>query len=802
MPASNKRPADDALESGGKKARAEVLVFYQFFDRRAMNHILNNWRTYGLLIDDKDRNRTRKLMNTLLKKGGKEGLLRSAYTQRAGQSRYHSPESMQSLWRVIKHTVAGELHHDIDMVNSQPTLFLRFCDKQGIPANALRKYVENREDHLSELMDSMELDPDDIDSRDTVKGAFNKIMNLGKLPPRCPGWVRDIKAECIAIAGHLEDHRPDIWEAAEAAAKEKNSGNVRGKALARLYFELEWECLSAIIAELDARGFLTHERVPDGRVGGIMFDGIEVPRRGPGEFDKAVLREIEAAVLERTGWEIGLREKPMNTRPEGFPESLEGEDGQEQDEEGMYHDVLDMRDTTLAEHIANTSPDTIAAFTYCCNTKTWYQQENGAWYGAAEPISVRLAVYDYLKPYWENLDVKEAPTDAKLNSTVNALKMYKSVRNMANLLNSDWDAIACTDQVYRFSTDAWEPLTPGHYVSLTTGYMRPEPDEVIQEKIMATLAELWDTKEDLKYVLCVLAVALLGGNLEQEFYLWTGEGANGKTLLLELMMATLGDYMDSMDEATFTKPSRSQNDHTDLGRCNGWRIFSIDETAEDAKLQMNIIKKLSGNSKVAARGAYATEPTLFRSSATGIMSCNKKPGMTACNAAERRRMRVINFPMTFFFESDKNYDRANPRHKTRDNKLEALFNTPVYGAQMLLILINVYKEYIRGKPAGVLQDMRTEFHIANTEEYFREQCPITVWILDNYTVTRDAEDWEPTSLLHGKCQEWLKRVSPQKIFQAIKRLGVIKQHTKHGDVYKGIRLKTDDDRHAELVQGI
>ena len=71
------------------------------------------------------------------------------------------------LKKEIRDSIMPKNIKDIDMVNSHPVILLDLCQKNGVPCNILKNYVENR--YL--ILDSFG------DNRKSVKEMFLTILN-------------------------------------------------------------------------------------------------------------------------------------------------------------------------------------------------------------------------------------------------------------------------------------------------------------------------------------------------------------------------------------------------------------------------------------------------------------------------------------------------------------------------------------------------------------------------------------------------------------------------------------------------
>ena len=89
---------------------------------------------------------------------------------------------------------------------------------------------------------------------------------------------------------------------------------------------------------------------------------------------------------------------------------------------------------------------------------------------------------------------------------------------------------------------------PEDFISQSTGYdFEPDVNPEEQEELMTIFSQILPIPQVRKYFLTILASCLQGGNKDQSFYiLQNSSGANGKTLLMELMLKAFGQNEDGM----------------------------------------------------------------------------------------------------------------------------------------------------------------------------------------------------------------------------------------------------------------
>lgn len=93
------------------------------------------------------------------------------------------------------------------------------------------------------------------------------------------------------------------------------------------------------------------------------------------------------------------------------------------------------------------------------------------------------------------------------------------------------------------------------------------------------------------------------GLIEQKFAFWYGSGANGKSVLIDLMAKMLGEYAATAKIESLTgRNRRSGGDATpDLVPLMGARMVRASEPEEGERLQEGVIKELTGGEPILVR---------------------------------------------------------------------------------------------------------------------------------------------------------------------------------------------------------
>ncbi|KAJ3036742.1 hypothetical protein HK097_003747 [Rhizophlyctis rosea] len=191
--------------------------------------------------------------------------------------------------------LCGSEYHDIDQVNSAPTLFLHLLAKNNLVSPELEKYVADRATCLSRW--------------NMKKRDFLATLNRQQ-PPAGPADVKAIHSVIYEkLYPILRPQYPEIVKKVKASREIEKKANPTSSFLSTVLQTLENTTLLSMHDFFEEQGWC-----PDV----LMFDGLQVRRQSPeGNMPEEVLRRCETYVKERTGVTIHLAEKPMEV-PQSF----------------------------------------------------------------------------------------------------------------------------------------------------------------------------------------------------------------------------------------------------------------------------------------------------------------------------------------------------------------------------------------------------------------------------------------------------------------------------------------------------
>jgi P4 family phage/plasmid primase-like protien len=356
------------------------------------------------------------------------------------------------------------------------------------------------------------------------------------------------------------------------------------------------------------------------------------------------------------------------------------------------------------------------------------------------------------------------------------------------LLDSRTHLIGFANGVYDLKMHIFRDGMPDDYIFHST-----KMNYMVYNNEIPEIAEINDffskifTNEGVRnYVLDILACTIDGSIAQERFYIFTGQGSNGKSRLLDLIQKAVGDYYCILPIALLTqKRAASNSAQSELERTKGRRFAVMQEPSEQDKINIGFMKELSGNDRILTRGLYK-EPFEFKPQFKMILTCNELPEVPSDDGGTWRRIRVVEFKSKFCENPTKENEFA------MDLELSDKFER--WAEPFMSMLIERHKNV---NPNSIHEPM--EVRIA-TESYKNNNDVIGQFIHERIEIVRDQPEerinitnifnefriWSAENLPKGK-----KRPDRNQIKAYFeKMLGAYPIDNKG---WKGLKYKNDDD---------
>lgn len=349
--------------------------------------------------------------------------------------------------------------------------------------------------------------------------------------------------------------------------------------------------------------------------------------------------------------------------------------------------------------------------------RLWYQYTGHYWKKIDEGTTLRMQISQYLSPLYREevnkfqsmLMSMEEGDEAydrvkkkagKFNNIAIMLKKTGFKNNVMreccelfhdpeflDKLDKNPMLLGCANGVIDFEKGKFRPGLPDDYISIVTP-IHYDPSLATSEAAASTRAELEDfmaklfTNKDLReYVWEHLSSVLVGNNENQTFNLYTGDGENGKSKLVELMTMMLGPLKGTVPVSLVTsKRTTIGSVSPEVAELKPCLYAVMQEPSKGDSLNEGILKELTGGSDpIQGRGLYQNTVTYVPKFSL-VVCLNNLFAIKSDDHGTWRRMAVIEFSSKFVDEPDP----SNPKEFRKDKKLDK--NFPRWAPVMLVML--------------------------------------------------------------------------------------------------------------------
>jgi P4 family phage/plasmid primase-like protien len=253
-----------------------------------------------------------------------------------------------------------------------------------------------------------------------------------------------------------------------------------------------------------------------------------------------------------------------------------------------------------------------------------------------------------------------------------------------------------------FMAGRWQPrdCDPIDYVE----YDPNDPEQIpIHMEIDDFMEKVFPNPDVRNYVWIKLASCIEGDNKEQTYDTWIGVGGNAKTVLVDLVTMTLGDYATSLQATAMTrKRPESGAANPDIMAVRNKRFIFMSEPDDREPLNTSRMKQFTGCDPVEARGLFEDQ-TKFVITGKLFMLCNAFPAINTMDTGTWRRIRVVPFESRFVPSEQlhlyKNEKNVYPRDPTLPSKLKK------WRTLFMSRLVHIYKTQYLHKGLGKEPDI-------------------------------------------------------------------------------------------------
>jgi P4 family phage/plasmid primase-like protien len=367
-------------------------------------------------------------------------------------------------------------------------------------------------------------------------------------------------------------------------------------------------------------------------------------------------------------------------------------------------------------------------------------------------------------------------------------------------LDENYELIGFNNGIYDLLNEEFREGRPDDFITKNTGvdYYQFNKSNPYYSKMFKFFEEILPNESVRTYMLMSLATCVAGHNKEEKCRIVTGSGSNGKSLLFSLVQLSLGNYYVSCPITIITRKRNSSNSASpELLRIKGARCGCFQETDDDEKLNIGILKEITGNDSFMVRGLFK-DPIEIKPQIKFFIACNKKPRVESADGGIWRRLREVEFNSKFV----ENPVKIN--EYLIDNTLKEKVKdwAPLFASYLIHLYVTEYKKLsVLTEPDEVKM---------STDKYKSENDPFTEFYITKIIHTKNKKDSINNVTIYNDFKIWYKgsrevsRLPPQLEFTKfmVEKLGEPKFNKWKGYKYNSNEEveKSDDDDDDEIIK--
>lgn len=346
--------------------------------------------------------------------------------------------------------------------------------------------------------------------------------------------------------------------------------------------------------------------------------------------------------------------------------------------------------------------------------------------------------------------VKQLRTCKYKNDIMTECKELLYDKTFLSKLDSNIYLLGFENGIYDLKNKVFRLGSPNDYVSFTTNinYIEYDEDSENIQNVTELFRKIQPDSELLEYLLTSLSSYIDGQIADEKFIIWTGTGSNGKSLTVEFFEQTLGEYCTKLPISLLTKSrGNSSAASPEIAKTLGKRFAVLQEPEENDRINVGLMKEITGGDKIEARGLYK-EPVIFKPQFKLLLTCNDLPKIPSSDGGTWRRLRVLPFKSEFV-------DNPTEAHQFKKDpylceKLDE------WKEAFMSILIHYYKKYSTG---GLKEP---EEVIKYTKEYRKVSDIYAEFIDDNIEVipAGDKQMITTMSQIYSIFKDWYRENHP------------------------------------------
>lgn len=358
------------------------------------------------------------------------------------------------------------------------------------------------------------------------------------------------------------------------------------------------------------------------------------------------------------------------------------------------------------------------------------------------------------------------------------VKTFDGIATLTTEFDADIYTLGMQNGVYTLPR-LFEPEgKPEQLVTKQTNVVyNPESDCPVWESFIDDIFA--GNSDIISYVQKALGMSLSGSMSDQAFFICYGDGANGKSTMLNTVRKVVGDYGTTTSFQTFDADSRNEYGN-DMAELKGRRFVVAIEAEQNKKLAEARVKTITGGDDISCRFLYGQLFT-YTPTCKVWLAVNHKPQVRGADHGIWRRLHLIPFTVRFGPGGSKPINRQLEAQLSEE--FPGIFNWLVRGFEQ-------WQAEGLTRPKAIL-DATSEYQVENDSvaRWLDEECEIG----PEYQVEAGEayKAYRAWMLEQGEAQRFVPNMTfwghrmTEKAFHRVK-------NGKGRSEYRGIRVKSLD----------
>lgn len=239
----------------------------------------------------------------------------------------------------------------------------------------------------------------------------------------------------------------------------------------------------------------------------------------------------------------------------------------------------------------------------------------------------------------------KALTNRSIDAVIKELPSIPGVPAQASEFDSRSELLSVANGTVNLRLGTLHPHTPADMITrrLDIAY-RPEAEAPRFDRF---LTEVFPNHPEMPaFMRRLVGYGITGSTSEQCFVFMHGQGANGKSVLLDAILYVFRGITKSTEFSTFEQRTAVGQASPEVAALRGARLVTASETEKYSRLAEALVKQLTGGDPVTCRFLHQN-PFTYVPSFLLMVAGNYKPAILSQDLGVWRRVKLIPFEATF-----------------------------------------------------------------------------------------------------------------------------------------------------------